>query len=52
MKFKKIITIMSIIALTGCTAEYNLKFEENKITETVIIKATTEQSAPPIYNFL
>jgi len=43
MKFKKIITIMSIIALTGCTAEYNLKFEENKITETVIIKATTEE---------
>ncbi len=45
MKYKKIIIVMLLILLTGCSSEYNLEISNNKFEEN--IKVTIPDSAIP-----
>ena len=47
---KKVILIICFIFLTGCKAEYNLVYENDKISESLNIVSTQEQSFKDLVN--
>ena len=46
MKFKYFILLFVMLLFTGCSVEYNLKFEDDVIKENIVIKDGDPQLAP------